>query len=104
MGKYQLDSKSQVAVAKFHEKQKPAKFDKKQQLEKLRTEYLKRSKNKQINNTFCFSNFSVYNANKHKKIGKLFIVQIYTDYFFKPLTYATNACVSSLRITKKSIP
>ena len=36
MGKYQLDSKSQVAVAKFHEKQKPAKFDKKQQLEKLR--------------------------------------------------------------------
>ncbi len=35
MGKYQLDSKSQVAVAKFHEKQKPAKFDKKQQLEKI---------------------------------------------------------------------
>ncbi|EEK48276.1 hypothetical protein OB969_07420 [Bacillus cereus] len=42
MGKYQLDSKSQVAVAKFHEKQKPAKFDKKQQLEKLRMEYLKK--------------------------------------------------------------
>ncbi len=85
MGKYQLDSKSQVAVAKFHEKQKPAKFDKKQQLEKLRTEYLKRSKNKQINNTFCFSNFSVYSVNKHKKIGKLFIVQIYTGYFFNLL-------------------
>ncbi|MGE7856721.1 hypothetical protein ACQKNI_11315 [Bacillus sp. NPDC094064] len=42
MGKYQLDYKGQVAVAKFHEKQKPAKFDKKQQLEKLRAEYLKK--------------------------------------------------------------
>lgn len=42
VGKYQLDSKSQVAVAKFHEKQKPAKFDKKQQLEQLRAEYLKK--------------------------------------------------------------
>ncbi len=48
-----------------------------------------------------FFKFSVYGANKHKKIGKLFIVQIYTGYFFKPLTYATNACVNSLRITKK---
>lgn len=81
MGKYQLDSKSQVAVAKFHEKQKPAKFDKKQQLEKLRTEYLKKKQNKQINNMFYFPNFSVCNANKHKKIGKLFIIQIYTGYF-----------------------
>lgn len=34
MGKYQLDSKGKVAVTKFHEKQKPVKFDKKQQLEK----------------------------------------------------------------------
>jgi hypothetical protein len=42
VGKYQLDYKSQVAVAKFHEKQTPAKFDKKQQLEKLRAEYLKK--------------------------------------------------------------
>ncbi|MFC4323207.1 hypothetical protein [Litchfieldia salsa] len=42
MGKYQLDTKGKVAVAKFHEKQKPAKFDKKQQLEKLREEYLKK--------------------------------------------------------------
>ncbi|WP_157417402.1 hypothetical protein [Bacillus cereus] len=66
MGKYQLDSKSQVAVAKFHEKQKPAKFDKKQKLEQLRAEYLKKSKNKQINNMFCFPKFSVYSANKHK--------------------------------------
>ncbi|SIR86036.1 hypothetical protein SAMN05878482_106228 [Peribacillus simplex] len=42
MGKYQLDTKGQVAVRKFHEKQKPAKFDKKQQLEKIRAEYLKK--------------------------------------------------------------
>ena len=41
MGKYQLDAKGKAAVAKYHEKQKPAKFDKKQQLEKIRTEYLK---------------------------------------------------------------
>ncbi|KGR77223.1 hypothetical protein [Ureibacillus sinduriensis] len=42
MGKYQLDTKGQVAVAKYHEKNKPSKFDKKQQLEKLRVEYLKK--------------------------------------------------------------
>ncbi|MFB7639532.1 hypothetical protein [Peribacillus butanolivorans] len=42
MGKYQLDYKGQVAVTKFHEKQKPAKFDKKQHLEKMRAEYLKK--------------------------------------------------------------
>ncbi|MET1180931.1 hypothetical protein ABG775_23700 [Peribacillus simplex] len=42
MGKYQLDTKGQVAVTKFHEKQKPAKFDKKQQLEKIRADYLKK--------------------------------------------------------------
>lgn len=42
MGKYQLDTKGQVAVAKYHEKHKPAKYDKKQQLEKIRTEYLKK--------------------------------------------------------------
>ncbi|RDU38634.1 hypothetical protein DRW41_03475 [Neobacillus piezotolerans] len=41
MGKYQLDSKGKLAVTKFHEKQKPAKFDKKQQLEKMRAEYMK---------------------------------------------------------------
>ncbi|MEH7402756.1 MULTISPECIES: hypothetical protein [Bacillaceae] len=41
MGKYQLDTKGQMAVSKFHEKQTPAKFDKKQQLEKMRAEYLK---------------------------------------------------------------
>ncbi|WP_194841513.1 hypothetical protein [Sporosarcina obsidiansis] len=42
MGKYQLDSKGQAAVAKYHEKNKPAQFDKKQQLEKIRAEYLKK--------------------------------------------------------------
>ncbi|WP_043932606.1 hypothetical protein [Bacillus sp. EB01] len=42
MGKYQLDTKGKVAVTKFHEKQTPDKFDKKQQLEKLRAEYLKK--------------------------------------------------------------
>ena len=42
MGKYQLDTKGKVAVSKYHEKQKPAKFDKKQQLEKIRAEYLEK--------------------------------------------------------------
>ena len=42
MGKYQLDNKGKAAVAKYHEKNKPAKFDKKQQLEKLRAEYLEK--------------------------------------------------------------
>lgn len=42
MGKYQLDTKGQVAVTKYREKHKPAKFDKKQQLEKIRVEYLKK--------------------------------------------------------------
>ena len=42
MGKYQLDTKGKVAVTKYHEKNKPAQFDKKQQLEKIRAEYLKR--------------------------------------------------------------
>ena len=42
MGKYELDTKGQVAVTKYHEKHKPAKFDKKKQLEKIRAEYLKK--------------------------------------------------------------
>ncbi|MEK4025958.1 hypothetical protein [Sporosarcina sp. FSL W7-1283] len=42
MGKYQLDAKGQAAVDKYHEKNKPAQFDKKQQLEKIRAEYLKK--------------------------------------------------------------
>lgn len=47
MGKYQLDAKGQTAVTKFHEKNKPAQFDKKAQLEKLRAEYLKKKQAKQ---------------------------------------------------------
>ena len=42
MGKYQLDAKGKAAVAKYHEKNKPAKIDKKQQIEKIRAEYLKK--------------------------------------------------------------
>jgi len=42
VGKYQLDNKGHLAVTKYHEKNKPAQFDKKQQLEKIRTEYLKK--------------------------------------------------------------
>ena len=42
VGKYHLDTKGQAAVTSYHEKNKPAKFDKKQQLEKIRTEYLKK--------------------------------------------------------------
>lgn len=42
VGKYHLDTKGQAAVTKFHEKQTPAKFDKKKQLEKIRAEYLKK--------------------------------------------------------------
>jgi len=45
VGKYQLDTKGKVAVTKYHEKNKPAKFDKKQQLEKIRAEYLKKKQN-----------------------------------------------------------
>ncbi|WP_282433283.1 hypothetical protein [Ureibacillus chungkukjangi] len=37
-----MDNKGQAAVAKYHEKNKPAQFDKKQQLEKIRAEYLKK--------------------------------------------------------------
>jgi len=42
VGKYQLDAKGKAAVAKYHEKNKPAQFDKKQQIEKIRAEYLKK--------------------------------------------------------------
>ncbi|MBE1554503.1 hypothetical protein [Sporosarcina limicola] len=42
MGKYQLDNKGKAAVKNYHEKNKPAKFDKKQQLEKIRAEYLEK--------------------------------------------------------------
>ncbi|MDP4552806.1 hypothetical protein Q9251_18150 [Alkalihalobacillus macyae] len=42
VGRYQLDHKGKVAVTKFHEKQTTAKFDKKNHLEKIRAEYLKK--------------------------------------------------------------
>jgi len=42
VGKYQLDNKGKAAVTSYHEKNKPAKFDKKQQLEKIRAEYLEK--------------------------------------------------------------
>lgn len=42
VGKYQLDTKGRAAVTNYHEKHKPAKFDKKQQLEKIRAEYLEK--------------------------------------------------------------
>lgn len=44
MGMYQLDSKGKAAVAKYHEKNKPAQFDKKQHLEKMRAAYLEKKK------------------------------------------------------------
>jgi len=42
VGKYQLDNKGRAAVTKYHEKNKPAEFDKKQQLEKIRAKYLEK--------------------------------------------------------------
>lgn len=48
MGKYQLDSKGKMAVTKYHEKNKPAQFDKKQHLEKLRAAYIEK-KQQQVN-------------------------------------------------------
>ena len=48
MGKYQLDTKGKMAVTKYHEKNKPTQFDKKQQIEKIRAAYLK-NKQKQTN-------------------------------------------------------
>lgn len=44
MGKYQLDSKGKAAVTKFHEKNKPAQFNKQEQLKKLREQYLQNKK------------------------------------------------------------
>lgn len=44
MGKYQLDSKGKAAVTKYHEKNKPTQFDKKQHLEKLRAAFLEKKR------------------------------------------------------------
>lgn len=46
MGKYQLDSKGKALVTKYHEKNKPAQFDKKARLEKLREEFMKKKAKK----------------------------------------------------------
>ena len=42
MGKYQLDSKGKAQAAKMQSKLKKPQFDKKQQLAKLREEFLKK--------------------------------------------------------------
>jgi hypothetical protein len=41
-GEISIGYQGKVAVTKYHEKHKPAKFDKKLQLEKVRAEYLKK--------------------------------------------------------------
>ncbi|WP_162920180.1 hypothetical protein [Paenisporosarcina cavernae] len=46
MGKYQLDDKSKMAVQKYRDKNKGASFDKKQHLEKLREEILRKKQMK----------------------------------------------------------
>ncbi|SLM85139.1 MULTISPECIES: hypothetical protein [Vagococcus] len=46
MGKYQLDTKGQASVTKYHEKNLPEKADKKQELQALREKYLKNKKKK----------------------------------------------------------
>ena len=42
MGKYQLDYKGMQSVSKYHEKRTPDQFDKKQHLDKVRTEFLEK--------------------------------------------------------------
>lgn len=46
MGKYQLDSKGKALVTKYHEKNKPAQFDKKERLQQLREEFMKKKAKK----------------------------------------------------------
>lgn len=47
MGKYQLDTKGKTAVSKYHEKRTPIKKDKKEQLDQLRADYLKKKEAKE---------------------------------------------------------
>lgn len=47
MGKYQLDSKGKALVTKYHEKNKPAQFDKKERLETLRAAFLEKKAQKE---------------------------------------------------------
>ena len=46
MGKYQLDTKGQAAVTKYHEKQKPARTTQQEKMEKMRALYLKKKQAK----------------------------------------------------------
>lgn len=46
MGKYQLDTKGQAAVTKYHEKQKPARRNQQEKMEKMRELYLKKKQAK----------------------------------------------------------
>jgi len=47
MGKYQLDDKSKVAAAKYQDKNKPAVSTKKQKLDQIREDFLKKKQEKQ---------------------------------------------------------
>ncbi|MBQ0139491.1 MAG: hypothetical protein KBT36_09355 [Kurthia sp.] len=49
VGKYHLDNKGQAGLARYQEKNKPAPFNKKEQVEKLRAEYLKKKQQKENN-------------------------------------------------------
>jgi len=42
LSKYLYDTKAKAAITNYYEKNKPARFDKKQQLEKIRAEYMKK--------------------------------------------------------------
>lgn len=46
MGKYQLDTKGQAAVTKYHEKNMPAQNNKKEKLEQLKAAYMKKKQAK----------------------------------------------------------
>lgn len=42
LSKYLFDTKGKAALTSYHEKNKPSKIDKKQQIEKIRAEFLKK--------------------------------------------------------------
>lgn len=46
MGKYQLDTKGQAAVTKYHEKQKLTRTNQQEKMEKMRELYLKKKQAK----------------------------------------------------------
>lgn len=47
MGKYQLDTKSKVAAAKYQDGKKPTVSNKKEKINQLREAYLQKQKDKQ---------------------------------------------------------